>query len=363
MKKFVAAAIVLVLFAGLAAAVYAEDAAEGPKVSVGGHIKMTVFDRVNAMSMTYTAGPANIWNKTFGITFKELDLYVNAKINDWLSFEASPKFSLSTGATPKLGAKGPSAGKDFSFTSMGHGKAVMMVELPWEVHMEVGQIYPIFTAEYGKQLFWEDEFNVGPFIGSHGPAGSFHDNGIEFSKSFSITEEISLPVYLYYLNGGTETGGIDINNQPGVMLHIEPSYGPLTLLASAYAYKYDAAERLAQYAWSVGMHFKWEGLEVRAEGAMGTIEDGISTDVDEFEQGYMVKALYKVLPWAKVFVTHESDLIIGEERDLKYAVGAVIYLSDATLIQCIVDVQEKKLHDGSQRINWTRPGISIRSTF
>lgn len=353
-KKSLVMAVAMAFVLAFSVFSFAEETSEvaGPKVSVGGIIKLTVFDRVNAISKNNSVQTGT--ERTYGVTFKELSLFLNAKINDWLSFEVDPKFSQSTGATPKLGVTYTAAASGFSFNSMSHGKAVMIVELPWDVHMEVGQIRPLFNVEYGKALFWEDEFNGGPYMLGK---SAYHDSGIELMKTFSLTDDISMPVYLYYLNGG---GSFDNNNQPGGMLHIEPSIGPLTILASVLGYKSDAKEMFDTFAYTAGLQFNWEGLQIRAEAMkIGTEKNGL----DDREEGYFAKAVYKVLPWMNVFVLHESQLKIGDNRAFKNAFGSVIYLSDATLLQFEIDMQEQKKHDGSASIAWTRPSISVRSTF
>jgi hypothetical protein len=377
-KKLSVFAVVLALTAGLSAFAFAEETAavpetaatvasadaSGPTVSVGGHIKLTVFDRVNAINRNGAVQTAT--DRTYGITFKEFDLFVSGKINEWIGFEVDPRFSQSTGATPKIGTTSTAAAKDFAFGGFGHGKAVVTFELPYDIHMEVGQIHPIFTMEYGKELWWEDEFNVGPFIGSHGPAGAYHDTGIELNKAFELGD-VSLPVYLYYTSGNSGSVGPDNNNQPGVLVHVEPAWGPLTVGASFYQNRPDAAEKLTQYGFTAGFIFKWEGLTIRSEYAKGFLEDGVAAGKDEFEEGYFAKALYRVLPWLQLMATTESDSDnIGSSksiRTVKYAPGLQVFLSDSTIVEASWDIEQMKMGDNSKGGVFSRPSVNLRMTF
>jgi hypothetical protein len=378
-KKLFVLAVVLSLTAGMSAVVLAEEtgamietvpasaAAEtsGASVSVGGHIKLTVFDHSSAINRNGSI-QTDI-NRTYGITFKELDLFLSGKVNEWLGFEVDPRFSQSTGATPKMGTTYTAAASGFSFSGFGHGKAVVTFELPGDIHMEVGQIHPIFTMEYGKELWWEDEFNVGPFVGSHGPAGAYHDTGIELNKSFDFGD-ISLPVYLDYTNGNSGSVGPDNNNQPGGLIHIEPVWGPLTIGASFYANRPDAGETKLQYGYTGGINFKWEGLIIRAEYARGVLQDGVSAGRNEVEEGYFAKVLYKVTPWLQLMMAHESDMdFIGEPgksvRTLKYAPGFQVFITDSTIVEGSCDIEEMKMRSGAKGGVFTRPSVNLRLTF
>lgn len=361
----VALALVLVFSIFAFAEGETAETGTGASVSVGGHIKMTVFDMVHAISKN-GAVRQNI-DRFYGVNFKELDLFISGKMNDWIGFEVDPRFSASTGATPKLGTTTTAAGKDFSFNSFGHGKAVVTFDLPADVHLEVGQIHPIFTMEYGKELWWEDEFNVGPFIGSSGPAGAYHDSGIEASKAFELGD-VTLPVYLYYLNGYSTAGAADNNNQPGGMIHVEPAWGPLTVSGSFYAKKGDNEERYLTYGWTAGLAVKWEGLTVRSEYAKGSIQDDGTYGKDRIEEGYFVKVLYKVLPWLQLMATHESDqdyigIASKNVRYMKYAPGAQIFLTDSTIVEISCDIFNHSMMDQSKYLYSTRPSINLRVTF
>ncbi len=366
-RKFFAVAVVTVLALGFAVFSFAEEAAatgEGPSVSVGGHIKMTLFDRPS--SIVRNNGTQTAIEKSYGFGFKELDLFISGKINNWISFEVDPKFSCSTGATPKFGVtQTATAGSAYVFKDFGHGKAVVIFDLPYDVTMEVGQVHPKFTAEYGHELFWEEQFNGGLFALG---IGAVHDSGIEVSKAFSIGD-VTLPVYAYVVNGGTEDGAFDINNEPGVMLHVEPVWNGLTVLGSIYSARTGAKEKLANTKWSAGFMYSIGDFSIRSEYAAGKQEQLISASQDGISDTYYVKAMYKVLPWLKLFAAHDwkydnfTKTTAMPVMGVQTTAGAVISLADATYLQFATDVVDIRNNSGTSTLVYTRPSLGVRVTF
>jgi hypothetical protein len=325
-----------------------------------------LFDRPDAISRNN--GAQSKTEKSYGFGFRELDLFVSGKINEWISFEVDPKFSASSGATPKLGTTiTPTTGTDYKFDAFGHGKAVIIFKLPMDVDMEVGQVHPRFTMEYGAELFWEDSFNGGKFAANTN-LGAVHDNGIELSKSFDAGP-VTLPVYLYILNGGTETGAYDINNQPGVMIHIEPVWNGLTVLGSILSEKTDVNEEKAWTKWSAGFMYQWENLNLRAEFVRGK-QERYKSNTDLLSEGYYVKATYKVLPWLKLYAMQESAMdsqsLEGVNVPVRYlgtTPGFDIALADSTSLEFQCDIEDWRTSDGKSSLVYTRPFMGIRCTF
>jgi hypothetical protein len=349
---------------------------DGPTVSLGGHIKMTIFDR--PVTISQNSGAQTGIAHSYGLAFRELDLFISGRINDWISFEVDPRFSASSGATPKLGVTTTATtGTDYAFGAFGHGKACLDFKLPYDVNIEVGQLHPKFTAEYGSELFWEEQFNGGKFAANTN-VGALHDSGIEASKSFDVGD-ITLPVYLYLLNGPTETGAFDINNQPGGMIHIEPVWNGLTALGSIYAAKYDVNEDKAETRWSYGLMYTLGNLSLRSEYAYakqeGLINGASGSNRDAKSEGYYFKAMYKVLPWLKLYVLHESayDNYFANAatkkndynpvRYLGTTPGFDIYLADATMLQFQLDIENWRNNAGTMVLVYTRPFLGIRCTF
>lgn len=360
----------VLVFAGMS---FAEEGA-GPSVHVGGHIKLTLFDR--PVSIIQANGAQTGIEKSYGIGFREFNFFVDGRINDWIGFQVDPRISASSGATPKFGVtQTATAGTTYSLSGFGHGKAVVILKLPYDIEMELGQVHPIFTVEYGRELFWEETANGGKFA-CNDNIGSLHDNGIELEKTFELGE-FSIPAYLYLLNGGTENGAFDLNNQPGIMLHAEPAWGPIKLLGSAYLAKTDASETKLWQKYALGVMADWEGFSFRAEGVRGKKEKYTATH-DLISEGYYFKLLYKVLPWLKLHIMHESvydnlsssnpvnskaPYVDVGERFLGWTAGAVFYLSDETLLQFAVDVEDWRSNDGKFTTVYTRPFLGMRITY
>lgn len=382
-KKLLAVAVAVAValsFAGLAFAEETAAASTGvvasettassdfaPEVKVGGSIKMSIFDRVNQVSRT-NGTPYDVV-KTYGVTFRELLISIEGKLTEDIGFQFDPKFSASTGATPKLGQTLTAASADFTFSGFGHGRAVMKFNLPWDVKMEIGQTHPIFTLEYGKELFWDDYLNGGKFaLGED--AGALHDNlGIELYKAFELGP-VTLPVYVYALNGNS--GVIDVNNSPAGLIHIEPSFAGITALGSLYMARYDAKELNSTVRWSAGVMYTWEALTVRGEYTYSKQEKaaGPSTTDPAIADAYLLKLHYKILPWLKLIMHHESlherfykTSATTQVRYITNSPGLDIAVSDAVALQFQCDIADWRTSDGKITTIYTRPYLGMRVTF
>ena len=180
---------------------------------------------------------------------------------------------------------------------------------------------------------------------------------------------MTLPVYMYYLNGGTELGAFDINNEPGAMIHIEPTWNGLTALGSIYGSRYEVTEHNAWTKWSAGFMYNWENIGIRGEFVKGK-KERYKSGKDLLSEGYYVKATYKVLPWLKLYAMQESamDSQSGQGVDvpvryLGSTSGFDIYLTDATMVQFQLDVEDWRTADGKASTVYTRPFLGVRSTF
>jgi hypothetical protein len=371
-RKSIAAVLIAVLLSGFSFGVFAEEGATAadyteftPEVKVGGSVKMTIYDRVNQISRT-NGQPSYDVVKSYGFTFKELILSLDGKITESIGFRFDPKFTASTGASPKLGQTVTAASSDFVFSGFGHGRAVMIFDLPWDVRMEVGQVHPIFTLEYGKELFWDDFLNGGKFA-CNDNAGSLHDYmGAEIYKAFQLGD-LTLPVYLYIMNGNS--GVIDKNNTPAGMIHIEPSFGGVTLLGSFYATRTDEKEINAWHKWAAGAMYTWETLSFRGEYTYSKNEKAAGTDA-AITEGYLLKLHYKILPWLKLIAHHESvhdrfyktNAKIGT-RYITNSPGFDIAVSDAVALQFQCDIADWRTSDQKVTTIYTRPYLGMRVTF
>ena len=251
-------------------------AAEGG-TTIGGHIKLTAYD--------YKDGKMNgiKGHQYSGMRFSGMYLYVSSELTDKISidlqpqFDASSTFDASTGATPRFGtklqeSKNPAVEPVFS----GWVKAVVKIALPRGYELSAGIVKPRFTIEYGAELFWEDEFNGSRFACSK-DLGAMKETGVEIYKPFEVGP-ISLPAYLYILNGNGTTNTLDNNNSPMLMVHAEPEIGAWKFSGSLGRGRYDNGNKLDETRYSLGGSYEWKDLSARAEYAGGLWERSLRRD-------------------------------------------------------------------------------------
>ncbi len=369
-KVFVLAVVFLALVFGQVIA------SEAGKTTVGGHVRLKLYD--NPTGWSSWGAPFNLTTSTksedyMGMGFTGAYIYLSQDITDNFSIELVPIISASTGATPKfhstIGAHATAA----PAVSLGIDKAVIKYRAPFDIDVTFGVMKPVFTMDYGHDMFWEEEYNGGKFI-CNPKLGSMHDTGIEIYKNFEI-EEVSLPVYLYLLNGDDNSFKYynDSNNQPQGLIHIEPGWGPFKLSASFTAGRRDAKELLGMHKWSLGFLVNWMGLHVRSEFAKGKWEKSISNSRDALTEGYYIMASYKPLEWLRVFFHHDSVLHNfngffftapgAGERYITNTAGISIFITESSILQFQVDVADWRRRDDSAILIFTRPTLGTRITF
>src|ERR1035437_152787 len=387
-KKFFVLTVVLVLMAGISAIVVAADTAvasttaadeSGPSVRVGGWLKMWIFDRPAGIGRDVGAPvkQADI-TKSYGVSFSEFDLILNVKCNDLVSFLLEPNWSASTGATPKLGQVSLPTAKPaipngitqtaIAASNWGHGVAEMILNLPHDITLEVGALRPHFSMDYGEELFFDEEMTTGK--ATH-DIMVLEDYGFGVAKSFTFGD-LSLPVNLYVLSGADGDFVFENNNQPGVMLHVEPHYGPVELYLSAFASRWDDKELYAKQKLLAGINVSLGGLTLRSEIATDKIENVKVKGVDKTDTGYYVKLFYRVLPWLQFMIHHDHAVeyagasVATRSLSVNYltnTIGSEISLSDSTILQVNCDIGDWRQSDGAKSIVFTRPNIAVRSSF
>lgn len=332
---------------------------------VGSHIKLTLFDG----SVGKSDGISG--NDYTGMGFREMILYVSQELTDKVSVDLQPMWSASSGATPKFGKeigeqKTPAGGVEPEF----HGwvKAVVKAVLPQGYEIAVGIVKPQFTWDYSAELFWEDEYNGSKFA-CNDYLGAMHDTGIEVYKSFELGE-VSLPAYLYLLNGGNEFS--DNNKGPAIMLHAEPEIGAFKFLASLATGKWDDNNKYNMTHWAVGAAYTWKDLSIRNEYAGGIWKNSIAGTRDAKPFGCYVKVFYKFTPWGRAMlhynvVDHNFNGFFytapGGERYTTITPGLQLYASNSSVIQIQYDFADWKRKDGSNKLSFTRLTVGWRTTF
>lgn len=339
--------------------------AEG--TTVGGHLKMTLYD--------YKDGKSNgiKGHEYSGMDFREMIVYISSELSDKVSLDLQPVFSSSTGATPKFGKmlgstkKDPSAIED---TFGGWVKAVVKVVLPKGYELSAGIVKPRFTWDYGGELFWEDEYNGGKFS-ANTQLGAMHEIGFELYKPFEIGK-VSLPAYLYVLNGGVEQS--DNNNAPSVMLHAEPEIGAFKFLGSLASGKYDAGNKYNNTRYSAGVAYELNNFSARAEMAGGTWEKSIGGTEDATPFGYYGKVFYKFAPWGRAmlhydFVDNNYSKNISTAGTSTYTTitpGLQLKFAPSSLVLVQYDIADWKLKEkdkAEQTLKFNRLTVGCRITF
>jgi len=341
---------------------------------VGGHVKFIVYDSAEGTSTFYTT-PGNVTKNAegryyTGMGFKEFILYISQEISDVLEFEIEPVISANTSATPamyKQIGSGITRNNRMAL-ELGIDKAVFKYMAPWETEVKLGLFKPVFTMEYGHELFWEEQMNGGKFAVLTGVSlGQMHDTALEIYKAFYIGE-VSLPVYLYVLNGGYYA---DSNNQPGAMIHIEPEWGVLKLSGSFFASSVDNNFQGAEWfnfrgtknmtRWSAGGAINWQGITLRSEFAKFRNERA-TANKDNLGEGFYVKLL--VRPMKELRLMYHFDCARGNGVDyITHLPGFQYFISDATIAEFQCDIADWRSTNGRQKMIFTRPTLGIRITF
>jgi hypothetical protein len=304
---------IAVLLGGALYFVAAEGESSGGAggTKIGGHIKIGAFDYVSGTSTWQKAGGDSTLSRNDydGFNFKGVVLLFAQEVSNFLSIEAEPAFSgifATTGATPRVGT-------DFRPTKIsqnsriaqfdGFQRALLKFVLPKEVELSFGILKPRFTMDYGAELFWEEELN-GSAFSCNTRLGAMQETGIEAYRTFEVNK-ISLPLYLYVVNGNGELGGAT-NRTPTVMLHVEPELGFLKFSGSFAYGKWDGGDSNAYSRWSGGASATLGALSLRGEFAGGLWKNqntlSNASRMDETSSGFNVKASYRWADWGKLML-------------------------------------------------------------
>ncbi|MBT4363150.1 MAG: hypothetical protein HOC71_03275 [Candidatus Latescibacteria bacterium] len=340
--------------------------------NVGAHVKMILYDYKDGESNGVTG------HEYAGMALSEMILYLSSEISETISVDLQPMFNTVTGATPRFGNKiGDNKYINIKPVFDEWRKAVLTVLLPYELEMAVGIVKPRFTWDYGTELFWEEEINGGKFS-CNDFLGAMHETGIELYKPIEFSA-VSLPTYLYLLNGGP--GGQknlfnDNNNTPTVMLHVEPEIGAFRFQGTLARGKWDDNNKYDMTRYSAGAAYMWGGFSARAEFAGGNWEKSIPTKVleDATPFGYYAKLFYEFSSWGKAmlhydYAKHNFNGFIttapGEEEYITITPGLQITLAPGSMIQIQYDIADWKKWRKNQNdtLKFNRLTVGLRSTF
>jgi len=348
--------------------------------TVGGQLKMELFDWADGVRTTNANGVKTKTGSTeySGAGSNTLWLFISHQLSDVFSIEVEPEFDASTSATPKLGDNiGAQMTTPSKITEglLGFNRALAKYTTPGDIEISGGIIKPIFTMDYGEELFWQEEYNgskfaANPYLGEADAAG------VEAYKAFTIGDA-SLPVWLYAINGNSSNIG-SINNQPAGMIHIEPEYGMFKLSGSYQAGTWDVNKQDAYQRTSGGIEFNWQGLQLRGEYASGRWNNAISAGNDELSQGWYAKAIYKVTPWFKLvydynvaymnfetfFDNFASTIDGGPEKYITHTLALDLNITDSSILMLQIDyAYQWAKTSGEDSLSFIRPTLAYRITF
>ena len=344
---------------------FAEAEEEG--ASLGGDIKFYLYDQ----SYGEVDGESQSNNVSAG--FNSIILYISKEITDELSVNVDPEIRVSAGATPRLG------GEITRETDAEIEVEILRANLTWvlpnDFQLKAGYLKPLFTWDYGYELFWHEEFHAS-YVTANSWLGSWHDSGIELYKSFE-SEACSFPAYLYLLNGG----GAEVDNNSGktVLVHVAPEFmgGMLKVLGSYARGKWDDDDNYDMTRYAFGLNLNVGDLTLRGEHMAGTWEsqylvaEKVRRDISP--SGYYLKALYHFLPNLRGLASYshlDHDFSgffytasgVGETYDT-YTLGLDYVLADGVTVMLQYNMVDAARDDGSAELDYDRLTLGVRATF
>ncbi|MDD5686538.1 MAG: hypothetical protein PHE88_01740 [Elusimicrobia bacterium] len=383
-RKFLFLTAICCLMVGLVPSL---QAGEG---KIGGDLKFYLYDVSSGKSNDVKR------NQISQFGFSSLYIFISRELTDKLSLDIEPKISASTSATPKLGTaigsqlKDPTAGIT---PSIGFVRAQITAKLPYQVELTAGILRPIFTEDYGAQLFYGEEYHAN-YASANGYLGSSDEGGIELYKNFELKDfglgAVSLPAYLYIVNGGATYG--DNNNNKGIMVHVAPEIGNFKIMGSFFTYKWDAADKYDVNRWSGGLGFEKGKFMFRSEYMGGIWENKelydntVKTDLskgygDLKPWGYYAKVAYRIYPWVRILLsyaqydynfTSADKTIAGTTSSKQTKVGETysnispilnFYASPESIVFLQTNFTNNKRDDDSAKLKYSRVVLGWRTTF
>lgn len=354
---------------------------EGNKV--GGNLKFFLYDRSEGESNGVKGGQPGING------FVSLYLYISKELNDKVSVEVEPSISASAGATPKFGAAIGSQLVASPAASISFVRALVKTALPNGYELSAGMLHPLFTEDYGAQIWYEEEF-IGNYVSANSYLGEMTAEGLEFYKNFELNK-VSVPAYLYVVNGNGNRY-VDNNNDKGIMIHVAPEFGNIRLMASVFTAKYDAEDKYINNRMSGGLAYEQGNFMFRTEYMTGTWEhkelyaDTTLTNLTkDFKtlspSGYYAKIGYRVTSWARLLLSYSAysynftgvtKTIGGKPTSAQAEVGETysnispivnLYASPDSIIFLQYLITNYNTADNSNKLSYNRFVCGWRTTF
>ena len=344
---------------------------------IGGNLKLYLWDQSGGTSN----GDVRDDRGTPGIS--SLYMYISRELNEKVSIDVQPTISVSTRATPRIGTK-IGAQRTATSVSVGFVKAYLKCLLPYNVEISAGVIRPLFTEDYGAQLFYEEELH-GNCASANSRLGEWKDFGAELYKVFEV-ENVSIPAYLYFLNGNNYA--TDDNNAKMVMFHLAPevnlgNFGGLKVMGSIATGMYDTntvpIKPVIRY--SAGLAYTWRNLWVRGEYMNGTWSswtegkgwtDGVARDI--LTNGYYVKVGYNITPKLRIIVDRAVSVynyyqdaagkyVQSPETTMQWIPSINYFITEDSILIFQYIIHDAWRDDGNASLHYSRGTLGWRTTF
>ncbi len=338
----------------------AQSGVSGEGVSVGGHLKLYMADRAN--------GERNDVNQNNNLSagIHDLYLYFSKGLSDFLMLDVQTKTSVLAGATPSLGSD--ISRSTTSSVSTKIDQAYMTVLLPREGELRAGVFFPLFSEEYGRQVWWGEQY--------HGNNGlltleAWYDSGIELYKNFDF-DAFSLPVYLYILNGDNRY--VDNNAGMSGLVHLAPEFfgNRIRLLGSYGSGKWDDNDDYDTTRYAGGAEFKYRSLSIMGEYMYKGWEELPLTGggtADGESKGYYIKAGLSfgekwraLVKYSDVELYNASTTMLADTYNT-VSLGVNYFITESSTIMPQVSVVDAERSDGSETLKYTRFTLGWRTTF
>lgn len=372
-------AVLFCLALGGIATLFAQD--EQPKLSVGGHVAITLFDAAAGFSTT-SRNHNDTTSDYAGLKFLKFIPFFKYDFTEKLSVDIRPIMEVNgidgtTGATPAFGkAIGDQRAKSarLEFGRYGFTRAAARAILPGATELGIGFINTRFTWDYGNELFWEDEMNGSKF--SCNPLlGDLSGMGIEMLRYFEVGDA-TLPVYAALL---TSESLQETNNTPIAMVNVEPSLGRAKLHVAVAGGLWDSEDTKGFVRGAAGFSFNKGPVGIRTEGSLGYFKDQIgNSEESALPHGAYCKLFLKPAKSVRFvlnanyayynFVNQYAPLP-GSEKYLTITPSMQILTNEHSRLELQVDVCKwtqkpwDQVDDFDKELTYFRPSLGWRMTF
>ncbi len=356
MKFRVLLAAICVFLLLISAVVQAEESLGN--VKVGGNLKMYLYDQ--SVGTSNDVKQHN--NNSAGLT--TFYLFLSEQLTDLVSIEVWPRFSVSASATPSLGSE--ITRTTTATTTPSVYQAFVKVNLPQAVELKAGKMVTLFSNDYGREIWWDEQYHLDPGVAT---LMSWDDFVLEIYKNFDF-EKVSLPVYLYLLNG--EKTDVDNNSSKSAMIHFDPEFleGKIKLVGPYGLGKWDDGSDKAFVRYDAGVEYKYQKINVRSEYLSKTYTDKLVSGTeakDAVNNGYFVKALYRFTPeWRALLgfsraVNSATYAYSNIYKTTTLGINYVVTESSTSIAQYAM-VDADRTND-SATLNYNRFTLGWRTTF